>query len=845
MTTYLPAYRLTVYAPRSTDTTEATVLSPAAGAPHSDPFKVATKMGLAGFQPYLQAPRGRRGRIDPLARTVDVGELAFELIDRTVTGNAKRWVTAFLGNVKGRPQLAGLKVLVEESLDSGATWATFFTGRIAKLSLGKVTATLTVRDQVDEAKMAVFVGKPAASVSYAARPAVLPVGALVGSDFGTLKQAIALTGVVRSITISGTGFLVGTYQYVELDAASTMRIDNIATANLVNNVAPSQVMIVGGGPGGVKTAVLPVFTGQARCQLTDGGGTGDFKVGALGFGGGYDGSGNLHMSVASFAIQTLDVNDFGYKAMPSAGTSVSVVLWIDSPPSKDNPLLLNDVHPAQLLTDLAAGKFGYVYRSPEPLPGAKIYGDVKRSVPQSNFSTFVADTTYPTARFVVTERAELIDWAEKNILKLFNLALYTNKAGELTLVDLRLPTSLAGVPTITDADVVAVVQGEWQQDRDKVITRVDFTRYEDIPVQPVDLWASSDQFPGMPSGPVISRAIPLLVLDVGSADIGDKVYQVDAQAFRSMDGETLQGQVRSVYLQNKLIEIAQQWRRPFGWGMVTLPAQLRRSVSLTPGGLALFAASYVPDPTTNQRGTTRLCRCLEVSEDGPVVNVQLLDLGTNTFATAPSATDPAQETGNTYTGITSTVTLNASSQPVEVRYAVTGTGVGTVPVDTSPLWVVWGRITATGAIAIRNLPPNSRIWLQVRSLPDYLDSFLPSAWTNAGGDGRVDTAALPTVSSLTESHTSKTAHLAWTNGATDLKVEVTLATPTGDPRVRVQSLMAGAISTDLIGLAPSTTYRAGVRYAFGEFAGVETTVDIATAATGPTAPAVGGFAIVK
>lgn len=42
MSTYGPAYRLRCYAPRSVDVTEQTVLTPAAGAPHSNPFQVAT-----------------------------------------------------------------------------------------------------------------------------------------------------------------------------------------------------------------------------------------------------------------------------------------------------------------------------------------------------------------------------------------------------------------------------------------------------------------------------------------------------------------------------------------------------------------------------------------------------------------------------------------------------------------------------------------------------------------------------------------------------------------------------------------------------------------------------------
>ena len=49
MATYDPIYRFTVYAPRSEDSGETTVLTPPAGAIHSDEFKVASKTGVSGF----------------------------------------------------------------------------------------------------------------------------------------------------------------------------------------------------------------------------------------------------------------------------------------------------------------------------------------------------------------------------------------------------------------------------------------------------------------------------------------------------------------------------------------------------------------------------------------------------------------------------------------------------------------------------------------------------------------------------------------------------------------------------------------------------------------------------
>src|ERR1051326_7846401 len=99
MTLLQPVYRATVYAPKSTDATEATVLTPVSGAPHGDAFKVATAEGVSGFKSYMGMPSGRRGRIDVLSKKTDTGEISFEVLDQRTTpggSNAQRWVTAFV-----------------------------------------------------------------------------------------------------------------------------------------------------------------------------------------------------------------------------------------------------------------------------------------------------------------------------------------------------------------------------------------------------------------------------------------------------------------------------------------------------------------------------------------------------------------------------------------------------------------------------------------------------------------------------------------------------------------------------------------------------------------------------
>src|SRR5690349_12116488 len=100
-------HRLTIYAPRSVDPTEATVLTPRPGSVHADAFKVASAQGIAGFQPYLETnPQGRDSQLDPLNKRLDIGRRVWRLLDkRTGTSNLERWLTAFIGDASGGNQL--------------------------------------------------------------------------------------------------------------------------------------------------------------------------------------------------------------------------------------------------------------------------------------------------------------------------------------------------------------------------------------------------------------------------------------------------------------------------------------------------------------------------------------------------------------------------------------------------------------------------------------------------------------------------------------------------------------------------------------------------------------------
>ena len=129
------AYRVTVY-----DSDGSTVLTPRAGSVHSDEFKIATKAGVSGYQPYMGIPRGRVSNLRLLESKVETGQVSFEILDRkTGTGNAQRWATAFAGDDKGRPMPLGKKAVLEEW--DGSTWSKVMTGKVkTAISTGATSA---------------------------------------------------------------------------------------------------------------------------------------------------------------------------------------------------------------------------------------------------------------------------------------------------------------------------------------------------------------------------------------------------------------------------------------------------------------------------------------------------------------------------------------------------------------------------------------------------------------------------------------------------------------------------------------------------------------------------------
>jgi hypothetical protein len=832
VTTLLAAYRLTLYAPRSTDPTEATVLTPPPGAAHSDPFQVTTLSSLAGWKPYLDFPRGRTGRVNVLERSIDVGTMSFGLFDKTLTPgiNASRWVSAFLGDANGDPRLGGLKCFVEESLDGGATWSAFWTGYVKALDLdGKVRFKLTVRDLTyDLTRLPLFQMWPHSSVTYVSRPLLCPIGNTAA--FGALPATPDLTGTIASPLVVA-GSTVANAALVKLDGASQVRQDNIKTEDLYKAIAPNNSVKMGN----LTVGLLPNFTGVCRAHVTWNGGAnqGDFKVGLLH----WEHRNNflaasLHLPadyVVQFAIQPLDdTADLNYAALPANGTAVSVRLFADV---KINGLLIDVANPLTLLADVLNGKFSPLYRSPEKLPAGKFYGDVRRSFANTVSTTNAPDL--PPVRFVIKKpETNALDWVVTNLLKPYGLALTQNGAGVFSVVDLRLPNTLAGVPTVTDADLVTDAPLEWSHDRDAAIFRAEGTIWEDQVVKANTISVLSTDAP---------LDHPLIVLGIGSGDFGEKIWKIDGQGYRMMEGDAaIQNRSRTEYLQQRLLEQLNVIRRPYAHGETTIGLQCRRTATvaaLIPGQAVQLSLSALPNPATGQRGGTRLARVIEVTRDGIRTNVRCLDLGAASVAVAPTLGAPALGSDPRHTA-TITVTLNASSQPVEARFALTVGG--SAPADTDPAWHAYklNPIRTTGSITLTELTPGMRLWVQARSMPDDRSALLlPSTWATSTS---LDLTGYTAPSGIAVTGiTANAATVNWTNGVSTAFIEVLLASPTTDPLTRVATLLPGTQQYQLIGLAASTQYKVAVQHRtiFGDLsAQVSTTFTTTASITQPPLP---------
>lgn len=794
MTAHAPAYRLTMYSPRSVDATEATILTPIGGAAHADNFVVASISGVSGAQPYLEHPRGKQGSIDPLTKKTTQGALTVRIMDKRVTAggsNSSRWLTAFLGDTSGKQRLIGCKVYIEESLNGGSSWAAFFTGRVFDLSLSgdAIFWDLQIRDMSAELDRKVFVGRPHATVaSTAFMPSVTPLGPPF--DWGNLTAVPRLRGTITRVSATVATLTIDP----KFDHWSRIWTANIAGAN---SARLWHLMITYAGNTGA-------FLANPRTYIPSPISKHDGKPWHPAFGG-------------FRSVEELPVGTAGYMAMPPNGAAVTFYATIDTPPTKDFPLLINDIHPVQLWAYLLDGYFSTLK------PDGSAVAISARDT--AAFATLIADDSFNKVpmRLLIDEPVKASEFIEKHICQVYQLAYRLDGSGQVVPIDLRRSSTTASGGTITDADLAAGPAPAWKVSRDSAITGAVITYYYDTPVSVESLKDAPDVAVNYPSTGIETLKSDVFVANdlTTFGDIGEKVIKIDAKGLHLSDDEAkpVNGHDAISAARDVIVGWADDAMTPYATGAATLPLRCRRGATPVdtcfPGLWRTVTVTTQPDPASNTRGGSRLMLCTSRSEDGPTVNLEFLDAGVGSVSVTPTVTSALAAIDDD-NAVDVVVTLNAQGERAAVYYAITDTSTGSRPVDADARWIRSGARTTTGTLRVRGMPKSARVWIRARSEPIAGQFRLPSAWVYRAAPGYVDTVTVTAASAASVTNLfANRGDVSWTAGDANSRVEISLVLG-GVPGSwtdadRIASLDPGATKYRVKNLAASTQYTVGIR----------------------------------
>lgn len=824
--------RLTLYAPRSVDPTEATVLTPRAGSVHADGFKVATKQGIAGFQPFLEVnPQGRDSQLDPLNKHLDIGRRVYRILDKRIgNSNLERWMTAFLGDTNGGNQLLGLKAVAEQSLDGGATWNRYSTDRVyaQRSSSGSLLwIELDCRTMADDLERDIFVGPPHANVAaYAHMAQVAPIGLL--KPYGDFPVTTAIKGKVASVEPAGQRTM---QIIVDRDQPSPKK--TIYTAALMRVERHDA-----GQPGGRSFG-----RGKVWVQVV---GSGVWKAHDFVRGENYSvvttAAGPTTLAPGTTSLTMITTRKL---ADDPPALNDNVLFYIESlvePVSKEVPLLIDDVHPVTLLKHLCLGYYGRLTDA----------GAVSWAVPidAASFAALEADVTIEKVRFPIQGKAKLRAWVEEYLLKPNHLSIRLNEFGEVVVVDHRRTSVFAPAWTIGNADCVAAKDAiSWEQDKESAVAAVIGKYYAERMIAdselPEPFTALDNLLPGainslnMPEIPTVrieQLEEPYVVrrqsFSSRALDIGGSEFTFDSKGLRfrvgsqASNGEQRNGRAREQILRDYLAGLTSELSGPFGLGPTYYTVRgLRSSAQIAlakVGTTGVLDHDAVPDPATGVRGGARVGLVISRIEQGPEVRLRILDWGANAVAVAPTIGAPAASVDQPTTALTIAATVNGTAQEMRLDVAITSTAIGVRPLDSSELWKPAARAVATGTVTVAGLAgAGKRVWVRARTEPQPGKGFaLPSAWVypNAG-TGYVDLTALaPPTAPAANSPAGDLIDFSWTLGAAHLPLEVFIvagaAAPTGLETERAHdTLEQGSVSCQIVGkTAAATQYTVGVRH---------------------------------
>lgn len=799
-----------------------TVLTPLAGAAHSNDFKLASVQGQSGYQPYLDGESVviRGGRFNPQNGASDVGEATCTVLDFRVGSNSARWLTAY-GSLKG------VWVQFKESTDGGATKTPIFSGRIVRDSLDpdRVGRRLTVRDQTRDLEAEVFVSRPHDSIGYASRPWLLPLG--LQQTYG----AIFATSPLSCRVTEQTGTQIRLQSVFDTDNPEVG--ERLYLSQFLLDIVNAQAD--NAGVGGVASR----FPDYVRCVLnniTSSADSGHFRP--VFVTGGPSRVDLVLDELRNPLTGDLLTSDPNYLAAANVDVADEVTIGIfpyREPVSLEAPVILDNVTWPQLWKDLLDGKFGSLNDD----------GSVVRTwtYSASAFTTLIAEADAPPVRDIITEPIKLFDYISR-ACQVFGYGWRIDAEGVLIPFRGDIPAEdVSAYPQIVSTDVYTIPTPEWDDEMLDAITGITYVRYLDYE-RAVSDWVRLGNGPSAPIPGGLIASVEIEDTDPFFADPSlpeNHLRVVDrfTRATKRIGGgtSTIEGLTETEWGYRRALARTQVLAgMSRGSTQVVLPGKRTSTINaLYPGSWVRVTVPELPDPETGVRGGTRFMLVSERDYDGLARPLRLIDFGFDTQADAPVITNCGQETGNTYNGVECDVALNADDDPVQIQIAVTSQGVGTAPAEDDPAWTFALRLTADVTDrALRNLPSAKRVWIRGRSEPDWTTHFaIKSDW--AAGNTHVDTAtiAAPTGFTLVMGDVYASATWTSTNSVFELEQLISYIFPV-IAYSRLGRLIPGSTSGIWTGLASGVQQGFGVRY-IDAYGGVGTSAtDSGTTASAPT-----------
>lgn len=809
---YRAAYRLTLYAPRSEQpdpVTEVGVLYPRAGALHGDAFRVWTLPTGRGWKGYLLPPKGRKSALSLRERKADSGTMVAEILDKRLgSSNSERWFSQYLTSASGESRVHSCLGIWEESLDGGDTWAPYFTGRVkAVQQSSRQVWQLQFRDLVEDWKRDIFVGPPSSAVtSYANIATLIPHHNV--HDFHNIYAHEWAPGRIRT-TLSGVD---GSLELNNGAPYDRWCIVSKALAAQGTDTASFAASMLNRTAFAFEIGRLRVHVRNPATSAE-----GVFNVATI-----LTRNDTLHAIAQFVNLVELDPAEEGYATWASIGATnaqVEAILYATGALEGQHAVMINDVHPIQLLADLADGHFGRLKADGTPM------FTVRRDASAGVWATMLADTTWGSVSFIQQEGARFSDWIQEHLCKPLGLAIAQSADGYLIPIDLR-PATPSGLSTITDDDVVADSSDEsWTQDAGGAVNVVRYDYWGDFPQS--DFVPSRDQADFPDSRPGLIQSIAVAIEQPGSAanliDMGVRPLKIEADGLRySPDYISIGNSANALAAQNRARRLAGDWLDQYSRGARTLTLACRRTAvptATTPGTMVLIDVSTVLSPDTMTYGGLVQARCVSREERGPVLVLGFELMAVTVVADPPTigtpTLGPSTPSGETVDAV---VTLNTDGEPAEAMYAVTATSVAVRPVDTDPAWTGWISVFATGTQRWASLPAGRRIWVRARTRPSLAGGLKqPSAWVYPSGTEYVDTVALSAPTGLAVSNiTAQTADVSWAGGLDGWAYQVLHRTGTSlinwlDSEV-IATLNQPPRAYTIGGNSASTNYVVGVRF---------------------------------